>query len=441
MNINEISINDEKKSRHYLKSYFLEKNFLFSRYDGSYSRRIQLGASGVIENIDGKGNPNESFWEFENNELVLLDSNRDLTSRYFCIKDKANGLYLLGYYERNKEIIFKLEEVKVTSLRSIKKLKFDKNVVIFNDILFLHQENSSQRQFQVLMGEVGINANNIDNFHSNMKHNLEIAKRDGFAYKHIVFPAKPIVYEEHFKEIGVNLNSIFSEDFYHSEVAYPKLSVEDYHLHDTHINDVGSFKVISKVLQMLNYPSLPLPLFINAKKNGDLMKMLGRDDTENIKIINGFTGLLFKPLEFNLGAALKGNTGDVKILFNPKALYNSRLMLFGDSFFEFTLRVYSSLFTEVIYFRKPYILDDVVKILKPDIVLTANTERYLCSVPNCHKDTPWFMNYLNKRFNGELLSNADREAFEAMFSGKGSKLYKKKFGDLLRSRPDYIKIS
>lgn len=291
------------------------------------------------------------------------------------------------------------------------------------------------------MGEIGVNANNIYNFHSNMTHNLEIAKRDRFAYKHIVFPAKAIVYKECFKEIGVNLNSIFSKDFYHSEVVYPKLSVEDYHLHDTHINDIGSFKVISQVLQALNYPSLPEPLFIDAKKNGDLMRMLGRDDMENIKIINGFTGLLFKPLEFNLGAALKSNTGDMKILFNPKALYNSRLVLFGDSFFEFSLRVYSSIFTEIIYFRKPYILDDVVKILKPNIVLTANTERYLCSVPNCHKDTPWFMNYLNKKFNSELLNDVDREAFEAMFAGKGSKLYEKKFGDLLRRRSDYIEIS
>lgn len=306
--------------------------------------------------------------------------------------------------------------------------------MVFDDVLFLHQENVSQHQFQVLTGEISIDAKNKVNFHSNMAHNLAIAQKHKFNYKHIVFPAKPIVYKKYFESIGVNLASIFNESFYHSEVIYPHLNTEDYHLHDTHINDVGSFKVVSEVMETLNYPSLPEPLFIDTQKSGDLMKMLGRDDLENVKIINGFAGLPFEPLEFTLGAALKGNTGDMKILFNPKALHNSRLILFGDSFFEFGLKVYSLLFTEVIYLRKPYILDDVVKILEPDIVLTANTERYLYNVPDCHKDTPWFMNYLNKRFNSELLSNVDRKAFEAMFSNKRSKLYKDFFGKFLLDR-------
>ncbi|GAA0808913.1 hypothetical protein [Psychrobacter piscatorii] len=281
------------------------------------------------------------------------------------------------------------------------------------------------------MGEVIIDSKNNVNFQNNMAHNLAIAKRDNFDYKHIVFPAKPIIYKEHFKSIGINLNSIFSQSFHHPDVIYPNLSIEDYHLQDTQINDAGSFKVISKVLENLGYPALPNLIFTDDKKLGDLTIMLGKDDFENIKVVSGFTDMLFEPREFTFGAALKGNTGDIKILVNPKALYKRRLVLFGDSFFEFSLRVYSGLFNEVIYLRKPYIIDDIMRILEPAVVLTANTERYLYSVPDCNKDKPWFMNYLSRKFKSDLLSDESRNAFEAMFSGKKSKVYKETFGDIL----------
>ena len=438
MNTNEISINDEKKSRHYLKSSFEEKTFFFSRYDGSYARRIQLGASGVIENIDGKGNPNESFWEFENNELVFLDSNRNLTSRYFCTKDKANGLYLLGYYEPNKEIIFKLQEIIISGLRKFKELKFYRNVVIFDNVLFLHQENSAQRQFQTLMGEISVGKENLVNFKKNIEHNKETAKRNNFDYKHIVFPAKPNIYKDQFKAIGVNLKALFTEDFMNSHVMYPQLTPEDYYLCDTHINDTGNFKVIKEVLKSFNYPDLPEPIFINDEKVGDLMQMMGKDDHENILVIDGFEGLSCQTQEFSLSSSIVGNTGQIKILFNPAALYNRRLVLFGDSFVEHGLMIYSKLFCEVIYLRKPYIINDIVNILEPDIVLTSNTERYLCGVPNLYNDKPWFINYIDRDFDSSLLSEKDRSAFKAIFYGKQSNEYKNYFGSLLNDRQDSI---
>lgn len=102
-------------------SLFTNKVFLFSRYDGTYARKICLNESGLIETISGKGHANESFWEVRDNELVFLNMDRKLTSRYFCNKEKAGLLFLLGYYEPNKEIIFKLNEVKITGLRAVKK--------------------------------------------------------------------------------------------------------------------------------------------------------------------------------------------------------------------------------------------------------------------------------------------------------------------------------
>ncbi|WP_406947634.1 glycosyltransferase 61 family protein [Psychrobacter piscatorii] len=102
---------------------FKNKVFSFSRYDGTYSRQILLSESGLIQTINGKDHSNESFWEIRNNELVFLSMNKKLTSRYFLTKEKPEGLFLLGYYEPNKEIIFKLNEVKTTGLRVVKKTK------------------------------------------------------------------------------------------------------------------------------------------------------------------------------------------------------------------------------------------------------------------------------------------------------------------------------
>ncbi|WP_300379894.1 glycosyltransferase 61 family protein, partial [Clostridium sp.] len=78
-------------------SQFSNKVFTFSRIDDSHARKICLNKSGLIETIDGKGNKNESFWTVRNDELVFLDREGYLSSKYFCNKQKENGLFLLGY--------------------------------------------------------------------------------------------------------------------------------------------------------------------------------------------------------------------------------------------------------------------------------------------------------------------------------------------------------
>jgi len=98
-----------EKPRH--DSDFIDKIFQFSRYDGSHARTIRLDKSGVIKSIGHKDNPNESFWTINKNELNFLNKEKVVTSRYFCTKKKDDGLFLLGYYLPNKEIVFRLKEL------------------------------------------------------------------------------------------------------------------------------------------------------------------------------------------------------------------------------------------------------------------------------------------------------------------------------------------
>ncbi|MCP1772819.1 hypothetical protein J2T38_001655 [Neisseria perflava] len=89
------------------------KIFKFSRQNNSHLRVIVLADSGRIETIQGNANDNESFWAIRDNELVFLNINKQLTSRYFYLKETPDGYEGLGYYEPNRSIIFKLVEAKL----------------------------------------------------------------------------------------------------------------------------------------------------------------------------------------------------------------------------------------------------------------------------------------------------------------------------------------
>lgn len=95
---------------------FTDKVFIFSWYDGTHARQMQLDKSGMIKNINNKSNPNESYWTVRDNRLFFLNIEGQVTSQYFCQKENENGLFLLGYYESNREIIFKLQEVDSSKL-------------------------------------------------------------------------------------------------------------------------------------------------------------------------------------------------------------------------------------------------------------------------------------------------------------------------------------
>ena len=227
-------------------------------------------------------------------------------------------------------------------------------------------------------------------------------------------------------------------------VLYPDfLSKSDYYDTDSHINALGSLKVISNVLNEFGYPNLPEPDLDDVLFHADLTRMMGDDKKEKVKKFKGFTGLPKSLLgkgnpifeSYTLNHALGSNTGALIFRFNPYALFNRRIILFGDSFFSNRLDVYQNIFSEVVFFRVPYILEDVVKALEPDIVLTGNTERYLYNVPNSNKPRPWFMNYISKKYDTNKISERDREGLNSLFSGKDSSSYKKKFGSRLTNLP------
>jgi hypothetical protein len=315
-------------------------------------------------------------------------------------------------------------------------LDFKDNVVVLDNALFLHQYNSGQRQFQIMMGDELLDDTSIDSFRNNMLYNTSIAERDNFHYKHIIFPAKPLVYKEQFAKAGINLRQIYSAQHLNECVLYPHLSPDDYYLNDTHMNFKGAFKILKQILREFGYLDIPSAITREGNIVGDLAKMLGLDSIEIVSFIDSLEGVVKEKCQkYSLKPYLKGNTGHLDFRFNPYALFNKRIIIFGDSFFRTTLSTYQKLFSEVIYFRVPYILEDVCRILEPDIVLTGNAERYLYDVPSALKPKPWFLNYMGDNFDSKSIDIETKKAFQALFSGKQSDLYKQKFGSKLSALP------
>lgn len=323
-----------------------------------------------------------------------------------------------------------LVDARFMDLKKVDGLEFKNGVVIFGENLFLHQDGVAQQQFEYLTGNLKVSKVAIESFKENISHNKNMSYQYGFDYRHVVFPAKPVLYADEFKKIGVDINPIFGKEHASDAVIYPMLTKNDYDSDDTHTNQFGVFKVIADVLYDLGYSSLPIPILKSIESSGDLAVMCEQSAIKK-KIVVGFLDYLnntSKIERYSLAPYLIGNTGRMEFIFNPYGVINKRIVLFGDSFFGSKLNIFERLFTEVVFFRNPYVIEDVVKCVSPDIVLTENAERYLVDVP-CVKDShPWFMNYITNKFDSSKIPKSTTNAFNVLFSGRSSKIYQNNFG-------------
>lgn len=306
------------------------------------------------------------------------------------------------------------------NIRDYSELKFSNDVIELDGTYFLHQENKSQEQFAHLIGNKKIDEKNIANFNSNIERAVSLSNSLNFKYRHIVFPAKPYVYRENFRKIGCNIQSMLSFPHNKSYVMYPNLLQEHYDKLDTHVNDLGIIHIINLIAKQFDVPLPPEPVLETKISGGDLAAMSGNGATcPTIRFFGyGFKDNMRKIKSYSISSALEGNTGHFDFSFNPYAIHKARLVLFGDSFFRTRIRIFSSLFSEVIYFRNPFVMEDIVRNLRPDLVLTGNAERYLVNVPNALSAKPWFLNYLGPRYDSKKVKEDDFQIFNYLFSGQ-----------------------
>lgn len=314
-------------------------------------------------------------------------------------------------------------------IRQSNALEFKNDVIKLGNDLFLHQEKGGQHQFDYLTGTKSVEQIQIKNFRENIRNNNRIAKNYKISNIHLVMPAKPCAFKEQFKNIGIEINSIFGNDHVLDNVYYPSLTTRDYYSGDTHINHHGIIKILDHVMEKFNLPKLPKAVYESKRAAGDLDVMYERSPGNRYFFKKFEHEVSFETSEiFTLDPYTEGNLGHIDYLINPLAVNSTRLLVFGDSFLKSARFLLSHIFSEVIYFRLPYIIEDFVKNLSPDFIITENAERYLVDVPSSSVPTPYFLPYIQRGFKKQIpprISNA----FTCLFSGRYSLKFQKFFSD------------
>tara|TARA_R110002020_G_scaffold387781_1_gene598526 strand:- start:890 stop:2020 length:1131 start_codon:yes stop_codon:yes gene_type:complete len=303
-----------------------------------------------------------------------------------------------------------------------------KNNVIFgdDDKLFLFQ--GAHAQFDYLCGKKEVSIYSIEEFNSNIKKRRAFCLDRGKDYLHVIFPCKPIIYQNNFNNLS--FKPIYSDKHQSEGVLYPLnyLNFESsYYKNDTHCSPKGSWECLTAIFKELSLEHQEEPLFKSeVRASGDLAVMI--DETERSEEIEVFCGLKDRNIrsirEFSNQTMVQRNNGVIKILTNSFPVFDKRVLIFGDSFFGGNLlAMLSEFFKEVIYVRTPYFQSDLVPFIDPDIVLTGQAERYLTSGLSDNNILPIFSEYIFSGYDNSKIDDSFNKALKAILSPKGGAVY------------------
>lgn len=307
-------------------------------------------------------------------------------------------------------------------------LIFQDGVIELDGQFFLQQQDRAQSEFQHLTGEKSVPKRMARRFKQNVKLNAAYCEAKGIPYLHVVYPSKAMAFRDAFAAAGTPLTGIFTDVHRTDAVIYPLDDLdgaEDFERRGSHCSDAGSLKIAGIAFRAIGMPIDEYrPVFSKGLRKCDLAHMRGLPMQELVTI-RAYEGLAPDIREFTNRPMLPGNRGQISYSWNQAAPIDARILLFGDSFFALSLPVLAPLFRELIYLRRPYVMEDVADALAPDVILTGNTERYLVNVPDKTCDSPFFTNFLLRGLQPDELDAWNRDALHALFTGRNGKEFKR----------------
>lgn len=242
------------------------------------------------------------------------------------------------------------------------------------------------------------------NFNSNLfKDNFFLKKRffneNNIKYYFFIFPDKSLVCKKHLPFNFKNINRCYDQikDLFPDFIDC--LSDEDYFKHDTHISYSGGEKISFKFLNYINkdfsiddfkvlihentYPiKVKRVLDLLADKNWSY----SLDKREKYKLMDDFITIKssfftnlneFIPKEFKFCRERESH-----YIKNNKSFSNYKVLIFGDSFFEFVKSYFYLYFKETFFFWDHANLNkELIKWYNPDIVIELRAERFLENLP------------------------------------------------------------
>lgn len=306
--------------------------------------------------------------------------------------------------------------------------------VVKNDVLCVDEQwyflfGGNHSPFDFYTGKKKINKSIIDAFNENIESRNNFCKLNKILYAHIIFPAKAAVMRELLISEFPEFNYIHNEFLNHNSVLYPLDVVsncdEAFYKTDTHNTPIGSWLILKYLLAFLKIKVDLEPKFIKSSKVGDLTKMYGVSTPEVYQNFVGFNDVKYAGFDKSNRSALIGNTGEMRVIRNFRALLDKRVLIFADSFVnESMLEQMSWIFREVFYIRSSNFIYEIIDFVEPDIILSGQAERYLSSVTADNNREFFFAKYLiSDMINYSLLPKGFNRALNAMLSFKNTKNY------------------
>lgn len=302
-------------------------------------------------------------------------------------------------------------------------------MIIKNDILIENGEtkflySGEHHQFDYLTQKKIVQKQSIDTFHTNITSRKKFCDIRNIPYVHTVFPCKPVILSHEIKSF--NITPIYDESYYHKDAIYPDKVLKNndkcFLKTDTHTTPYGSWLILKNILLKLDLDFEYTPEFKESHILGDLNRMLGISTEEEYLEFVSFNGHKTKVYDVNNYPGVKGNTGRIRILKNVNPIIDKRVLIFGDSFFNYNLNfIMANIFKEVIFFRSPHFLYEIVDFIKPDIILTGQAERYLpAGIADSNYAFP-FLSYVTNEYRKQNVLGDFNSALDAIMSNKTDK--------------------
>lgn len=262
-----------------------------------------------------------------------------------------------------------------------------------NGHLFL--SGCSHQVEHYLFGINQIKEESIQNFQDNLIARKRYCEQHGAKYVHLVCPDKPSVYRHQYpisdlKPLGQRYQEQADVDFLYPVAALTKAldTHEVYHKTDSHWNERGGMVVFEELMvKTLGFSQSFTDDALDAYQSrgwtkerfshGDLGKKTTPPHAEEIEFLNKNKAVIF------LNNGCTRNMGLIRSMYNPLAKTQQRILLFADSFAASLMYLFSEVFEHVVFVRSQYLHREMVAALRPDVVITANAERYLAYV---HRD-------------------------------------------------------
>ncbi len=269
-----------------------------------------------------------------------------------------------------------------------------------NDFLFLN--NDSNAVLEQIQGKRKLSPERLKLWCNEVEYRSQFCKKYGANYFYFIAPNKHCIYSKFLPEkfnnisndrVACQLDSAIDNVFYPYELLKQKKNKYlIYHKTDTHWNSVGCIYAWDFFSEIAG---LGKKIIIKRINERSIVGDLGNKFNPYKKSKTLVADVNFQSKEcFN---NFLNNRGKIRIFENNNKNLKTAI-IFGDSFSNSFLQYIAEYFSKLYFFHTPLFSENIIKDLRPDIVINCNIERFVYNQNYRVNDiyTPYFINYFEE---------------------------------------------